>query len=150
MDSDQRTQYQVAWAALAAIATAFEAALMVTLITAYVPPAPIIVSGAVMVVSLYFVFAVAMRTWPFRKPPKDDPPAVDTSTSTFRGGALGGNAQLSVRSTADYLTHGTDIADDVRLDAEHHPGLSGRDVDSADGQVAPESPGTTPEGEAKA
>jgi hypothetical protein len=57
-----------------------------------------------------------------------EPPA-SAPTATFRGGALSGDAELEVRSSADHLTHGTSIGDRVRLRAEHHPG---RDLDSDD------------------
>jgi hypothetical protein len=40
---------------------------VIALNTAYVPPLPLIVAGAVMIVALYFVFAPVMHTWPFNR-----------------------------------------------------------------------------------
>jgi hypothetical protein len=66
VDPERRTQWQTAWGVVAAIGAAFEAGFVIALITSYVPPTPLIVAGIVLIVSLYFVFAPIMRTWPFR------------------------------------------------------------------------------------
>jgi len=67
-------------------------------------------TGAALVVFVVTTVLIARR-------PADLP----VETSTFRGGELGGDSKLQVRSTADHLTDGTTIGDRVELDAHHNP-----------------------------
>lgn len=84
-------------------------------------------------------------------------PAVEGPGSrTFHGGRIGGDSDLEIRSSADVLTHDTEIGDRARIRAEHHPGRStwaagkapGADLDSGHGQAqeSTEEPGSRPDG----
>lgn len=57
-------------------------------------------------------------------------------SATFRGGSIGGDSMISVRSTADVLAHDMSITDRARMHVEHHPPGRVRPVaglDSANG-----------------
>lgn len=112
----------MAWSVVAALAGSFEVGFVIALVNSYIAPAPIIAAGVVLLLSLYFVFAPVMHTWPFRGhenvQPVHEPDAPAEAPRRYGYiGREGSRGDLSQAIFSDNL----DVAIDNRgdIDASH-------------------------------